>query len=295
MKRILLTLVLLPIAASIAFGDNPQKVMARYVPQRYDDFVFENNLVAGRIYGEALESCGKGQVTTPGIDVWVKTPGALVCEQRYIDDLQNHRTYHRNWGNGKDCYKVGRSLGAGASVPIIGGKPAYPATNYRSWEIVEYRNDKVVFILTYPEWECEGVKLSLSKKFTIVPDSYFIKVEDSYTFSGGTLDIAAGVFRHPGQQILESEKLSRDRYAIWEGASDQSIEKDPESRLGVAVVVPGATSSVISEDGGHAFIGKTIRPGETFVYYFGSCWNGGDIKEAEAWFKMVKRFKNLPE
>ena len=35
-------------------SQSEQKVMARYVPERADDFVFENNLIAGRIYGNAL-------------------------------------------------------------------------------------------------------------------------------------------------------------------------------------------------------------------------------------------------
>ena len=49
------------------------KVMARYVPERADDFVWENDLVAYRAYGKALE----GNPTSPGFDVWVKKAGKL--------------------------------------------------------------------------------------------------------------------------------------------------------------------------------------------------------------------------
>lgn len=270
------------------------KVFARFVPERYDDFVFENNLIAGRIYGEALESCGKGQITSPGIDVWVKVPGALVADQRYKDELENGKSYHINWGNGKDCYKVGRSLGAGASAVLVNGQVQLPATNFRSWEIVEQGPEIVTFVLNYPEWECEGGKIALSKKITVTPDTYFCKVEDTYTFAGefgDSLQIAAGVNRHMGQEILENEIVNADRYAIWEHASDQSTEKDEESRLGVSVVVPGAEFSYIVEDGTHALVGKKVKSGEPFVYYFGSCWNGGDIKTAEAWFEQVNNLK----
>ena len=55
------------------------RVMARAVPERKDDFVFENDLIAGRFYGKALE----GDPTSPGIDVWVKLPGALVADDWY--------------------------------------------------------------------------------------------------------------------------------------------------------------------------------------------------------------------
>ena len=47
--------------------------MARHVPERADDFVFENNLVCGRIYGQALE----GNPTSPGIDIWVNEEGKM--------------------------------------------------------------------------------------------------------------------------------------------------------------------------------------------------------------------------
>lgn len=286
------------LAAVLAFSSCKQeeeaKVMARFVPERYDDFIFENNLIAGRIYGEALESCGKGQITSPGVDVWVKVPGALVANQRYVDELEHGKTYHKNWGNGKDCYKVGRSLGAGASAVIINDTIQLPATNFRTYEILEESPEKVVFSVSYPEWEACGEKIALTKKFTVTPDTYFVKVEDVYTFSGvcgDTLAVAAGINRHLGQEILENEEFGSDRYALWEHASDQSIEKDEESRIGVSVYVPGAEFCKLSTGEDHAVVGKAVKSGEPFVYYFGSCWNGGDIKTAEAWFEIVKSQK----
>lgn len=267
--------------------DEGAKVMARFVPERYDDFIFENDLVAGRLYGEALESCGQGQITSPGIDVWVKTPGGLVCDQRYTDELQNGKSYHINWGNGKDCYKVGRSLGAGASAVVVAGAVVLPATNFRSYEVLEQTPDKVVFVLNYPEWDYNGTSISLSKKLTVTPGTYFVKVEDTYTFSCESMMVAAGVNRHADQGILEQEVFGQDRYAIWESASDQSVEKDPETRVGVAVVVPGATFSTLSADETHALVGREVKSGETFTYCFGSCWNGGMVKTAQEWFAIV--------
>ena len=271
------------IFTSCCGGTAEQKVMARYVPERYDDFVFENNLIAGRIYGEALESCGDGQITSPGVDIWVKTPGALVCDQRYKDDLAGIRTYHKDWGNGKDCYKVARSLGGGASAPIIDSLIQFPATNYRSWEIVEQGPEKVVFSVSYPEWEASGRRIALTKTFTVTPDTYFVKVEDVYTFTGEPLEVAAGVFRHPGQQTIVQERLAADSYYIWERASDQSVEPE-EGMLGVAVYVPGASASCITPDGSHGLVSRIVESGETFTYWFGSCWSKADIKTAPDWF-----------
>ena len=92
-------------------------VMARFVPERMDDFVFENDLIAGRFYGKALE----GNPTSPGIDIWVKLPGKLVANEWYAKAMEDGGYYHRDHG-GKDCYKVAVSLGGGASAVMLDGR-----------------------------------------------------------------------------------------------------------------------------------------------------------------------------
>lgn len=285
-KTIVIAAALLTLAAC-APKTEEQKVMARAVPERADDFVFENNLIAGRIYGQALE----GNPTAPGIDIWVKMPGKLVADEWYAAAQEDPNYYHHNHGDGKDCYKVAVSLGAGASVPVIDGQLAYPATNYREYEIVKQTPDTVEFVLSYPEWKVGDISVSLDKKISVYTDSHFCKVEDSYNFSGAdSLTVAAGIFRHPEQQTIEEEHSGADRYAIWEHASDQSIEPE-DGMLGVAVYVPGCESVSVTEDGMHGLCSKSIKPGETFSYWFGSCWSKADIKTAEDWFALVDSLK----
>ncbi len=280
-KLYILALALLSLAA--CKGQEEARVMARYVPERADDFVFENNLVAGRFYGQALE----GNPTSPGIDIWVKLPGALVADEWYKGALEDPDYYHHDHG-GKDCYKVAVSLGGGASAPLVDGKLCYPATNYRSFDMVEEGPGKVVFVLHYPAWQAaEGVTVSLDKQVTVVPDSYFCAVEDTYVFTGAeTLTIAAGLNRHPAQETVVEEWTGEDRYAIWEHASDQSIEPE-DGFLGVAVVVPDAQQVIVTEDGIHGLCTREIRSGEPFRYQFGSCWSKGEVKDAAAWFNIV--------
>ena len=123
MKRIFI--VLLALAALCACSQD-KKVMARFVPERSDDFVFENNLIAGRFYGKALE----GNPTSPGLDIWVKLPGKLVADEWYKGFQTESDAYYHHDHGGKDCYKVAVSLGGGASSPLIDGKLCYPATNW---------------------------------------------------------------------------------------------------------------------------------------------------------------------
>ena len=107
MKRLLI-LAAAVLAMAACAPKQEQKAMARFVPERADDFVFENNLIAGRFYGKALE----GNPTSPGVDIWVKLPGKLVADEWYAGAMQDPEYYHHNHG-GKDCYKVAVSLGGG--------------------------------------------------------------------------------------------------------------------------------------------------------------------------------------
>ena len=221
MKRIVVILLAVALLAACAGKQKEQRVMARAVPERADDFVFENNLVAGRFYGKALE----GNPTSPGIDIWVKLPGALVANDWYAEAVKpgNGNYYHQDHG-GKDCYKVAVSLGGGGSVPFIDDVLCYPATNYRSSEVLNESPDEISFVLHYPEWQAGEVTVKLDKTVTVFADSYFCKVEDVYTFNKDSLTIAAGIFRHPDLETIEAEAFGDDYYAIWEKASDQSIE-----------------------------------------------------------------------
>jgi len=262
-----------------------QKVMARAVPERADDFVFENDLIAGRFYGKALE----GNPTSPGLDIWVKLPGKLVADDWYAHAVEDPGYYHHDHG-GKDCYKVAVSLGGGASAPILNGEFSFPATNYRSSEVLELTPDKVVFALHYPQWEAqEGVMVAIDKKVTLESGSYFMDVEDTYTFSGkDSIMVAAGFKLHGDLQTVESEApLNNDGYiAIWEKASDQSVEPE-DGMIGVAVICPGAdVGYMYGMD--HAIAFKVLHSGETLSYKVGSCWSKGAIKTAEEWFALVK-------
>lgn len=280
-------LLFLAAVALTAFSCAPrvQKVLAREVPERMDDFVFENDYYCFRVYGQALE----GNPTSPGFDFWAKNCDTLVAEGRYeLYKQGSDQAYHHDLGNGKDCYKVAVSLGAGASSPFIGGAIRYPATNYRSSEVLVLEPGRAVFVLHYPEWEAEGYRVSLDKKFTVLAGQRFCKVEDVYSFTGpaDTLLIAAGIFRHNEEDLLE-ELVAPDRVAIWEHASDQSQESE-DGLIGVAVVMPDAAGPQIAC--GHSLLLKSVQSGEPLTYWFSAVWSKYDVPDADSWFDLVERF-----
>lgn len=271
------------------------RVMARAVPERKDDFVFENDLIAGRIYGKALE----GDPTSPGIDVWVKMPGALVADDWYAHAVSEPDYYHHDHG-GKDCYKVSVSLGGGASAPLVDGKLRYPATNWREAAVLSQSDDAVTFVLKYPEWDAGGFSVRLEKTITVTAGSYFCKVEDRYFGDFDQMEVAAGMWVHDMDSETSWTKESIDKSCIgtgegfvslWELASDRSVE--PESgMIGVAVVMPSAHKTDLMEDGGktHSVCIASVRSGEPLTYWFGSCWSKADIKDFQQWTKVIKEF-----
>ena len=111
----------------------PAEVFGRLVPERKDDFAWENNRIAFRMYGPALETTGE---ISNGIDVWVKSTGNLIIDKWYKNDLAGIAFYHEDHGEGLDCYKVGRTLGAGAAAPFV-NDTLWLGNNFVSYKILD--------------------------------------------------------------------------------------------------------------------------------------------------------------
>lgn len=102
----------------------PSKVFARYVPERLDDFAWENDKVAHRTYGPALaapdtEKRGKEVLVTSGLDVWCKRVSYPIVDRWYN---KGHDHYHKDEGEGMDMYQVGTSRGCGGTGVWDGSK-----------------------------------------------------------------------------------------------------------------------------------------------------------------------------
>jgi hypothetical protein len=83
-------------------GPVAAKTHARFVPERKDDFAWENDLAAYRMYGPALA----GENPSNGVDLWLKCTDVPVMDKFYADELEREISYHENHGEGLDCYDV---------------------------------------------------------------------------------------------------------------------------------------------------------------------------------------------
>ena len=156
----------------------------RFVPERNDDFAWENDKVAFRMYGPALE----WETITCGIDVWAKCVPTPV-----VDKFYKEKDYHKNYGQGGDFYKVGNTLGCGGMAPLENGKIVLPR-NFSQWKVIANGPIRSIFELTYKPWQVGGKTVSETKRISIDLGSNLNRIECLYNCPDSEhLTVAAGI------------------------------------------------------------------------------------------------------
>ena len=252
----------------------PAEAFGRQVPERYDDYAWENNKVAYRLYGPALETSPE-KLVTPGIDVWVKCTEKLVIDEWYAKG-----DYHHNYGDGMDCYKVGVTLGSGASVPFVDGKFWYMDHNYATARTLDNGPIRTTVELTYAPFDVNGTQVSLVKTISLDANQRFNRMDNLYEGDFTELPIAAGFVRHDVKQVMNGD----DWMAMVEPASDS---KDPvrDGDIFQGVILPGG--EMIADTLGHAVAVKSVKSGETLTYYAGSGWSQGGVEDMSEWVEEI--------
>ena len=69
----------------------------RFVRERFDDFAWENDRIAHRMYGKGLETWAGEPLTSSTVDIWSKRVPDMVIDQWYMVD-----DYHADNGQGAD-------------------------------------------------------------------------------------------------------------------------------------------------------------------------------------------------
>jgi len=253
----------------------PSKAFARYVPERFDDFAWENDVVAFRMYGKALE--GRAD-DAQGIDFWAKRTHSLVINNWYKTD-----DYHKDHGEGLDYYSVGQTLGAGDLALYFGNQVAY-TKHYRQYEVLDNGPLRTTFKLTYEPQDFDGQTISLTKTITLDAGQQFNKVvvELQNQQAKTTPVVIALVKRNESNPQHDFDQEDRT-LAYWE----PNIQNN--GHTGTALIVPKAKISFIPNDAKQFLLSTYIQNGKHFVYYNGATWDkAGKITSADAWEDYVK-------
>lgn len=251
------------------------KTYGRYVPERKDDFAWENDKIAFRMYGKALEGTNENAY---GIDVWVKRTSELVIDKRYKVD-----NYHKDHGDGLDYYSVGQTLGAGDMAPYLADSVWYLG-NYKNYKILDNGPLRTTFQLTYDEASANKQRIKVQKTVTIDAGSQLNKMENSYAFEGAdVLPVAVGLAtRSENEKQLLADESGIIGY--WEPAHGE------DGITGVGAILNSKLKLVKKQ---HQVLAiSNVRANEPIVYYTGAVWNkAGEITTSQQWFDYLKGFQ----
>ncbi len=258
------------------------KTFGRLVPERMDDFAWENDKIAFRMYGPALQKSGE---ISSGIDIWVKKTNALVLDKWYKSE-----DYHHDHGEGLDFYGVGLTLGAGGTAPFINNK-FYPSENFVTYKILANGPLRTSFQLDYNKWDAAGTKVKESKIITLDAGTFLNKIEEKYSFSGKELPIAAGLAIIPGTGGLEWNEISNYGLLAYQ-------QPNQEAGIITAGIIfpqkskPGEIAMTEKDHynhTGHYILETTVKKKQPFVYYQGASWDKeGSFKNFGEWQKYLK-------
>ncbi|HYN03181.1 MAG TPA: DUF4861 family protein [Vicinamibacteria bacterium] len=256
------------------------RVYGRFVRERHDDFAWENDEVAFRIYGQALETFEKEPLTSSTVDAWSKRTRRLVLNDWYLVD-----DYHHDHGDGGDFYSAGRSRGCGGSGLVVDGALAV-SKNFRSSRVLAAGPIRLVFEVVYPEWEKPGLKATEVKRVTLDAGSHFNRFESFYTVEGeGPITWAAGIRLAKG--VVPRVDRERGIVRTWEHQGQYG----DNGWLGCGVVVDPAAIVDAKEEGGNQLVVTRTPKGRPVTWYAGSGWDGsGDFPDGAAWDRHLDAF-----
>ena len=218
----LILLIFLYISLTVAAEEKPDteapRTFARFVPERSDDFAWENDMIAFRAYGPAL----RNKEENSGFDCWLKRVDYNNVNKWYKQSSEG-QSYHKDHGEGLDSYKVGASAGCGGTGIWLGGKRE-PLETFTRHEVIDVSPERSQFKLTY-ECEIDGVIYSEEKTITIEMGSRLFTV-DSIIFKHGepaaNLPICIGLNSNNGIGTTTSDK-SQGWIATWEALEDSEL------------------------------------------------------------------------
>jgi hypothetical protein len=256
-------------------GNYVTKAYSRFVPERMDDYAWENDRIAFRIYGTALIA---KDGPSNGLDVWVKRTDKMVIDRWYADYLSGKNTYHDDNGEGCDCYKVGRTLGAGAMAPFINDS-LWLGINFESYETLDNGPLRTSFRLKYPPFPVNGVMVSETRTMSLDAGSQLTKVIEEYSGLDEEFPVAAGIVKREEGSPLTAKS---DAIAYMLDGGEGGI-----TYIGTIFTTPVISRS---DKSGHLLIITSYTPGTPMTYYTGAGWSKWGFETGQAWTDYLDAF-----
>jgi hypothetical protein len=193
--------------------------------------------------------------------------------------------YHHDHGEGGDFYTAGRSRGCGGSGLVVDGSLAV-SRNFRSSRVLAAGPIRLVFEVTYPEWEKPGLKASEVKRVTLDAGSQLNRFESFYETEGeGPITWAAGIRKAKG--VVPRIDRERGIVRTWEHQDHYG----EDGWLGCGLFVDPAAVTDVREEAGDQLVIARAQRGRPAAWYAGSGWDrSGRFPDVAAWDRYLDSF-----
>ncbi len=293
------------------------RACGKHYPERVDDIAWENDRIAFRAYGPALQATGEKAY---GYDVWVKSVEEPVVEERYamelnpetlakIDSLKKvdpeaakalraETSYHVDHGNGLDCYKVGPTLGGGTAALYVNNEIIYPYC-YKTYDILDNGPLRFTVKLTYnPLTVNNNSNIVETRVISLDKGSQLNKAVITYSNTNEVMPVVTGIVLHEpngGQNAANAEKgyiayadptdnVNNNNGTIYVGAVFPS--KVTEAKV---ALFPEKEAKERGADG-HVLAVSDYAPNSGYVYYFGAGWSKYGFENMQAWNNYLENY-----
>jgi hypothetical protein len=253
------------------------KAHGRFVRERFDDFTWENDRIAHRTYGRALETWRGEPLTSSTIDIWSKrTPRMVIDEWYMIDD------YHTDHGEGADFYSAGPSRGCGGNGLWAADK-LWVSSNFVQSRVLANGPIRVLFELEYDAFDVNGTPVSEVKRISLDAGSQFDHFQSTYRPRTATaLTSGIGLKKVAGE--VTELNARRGWLAKWE-----PVEKNA-GQQGLAIIAPPSQIERQAEHRRNLLLLVKV-PNNTVSYWAGFAWDkAGRFTNFDTWKAHVDEF-----
>lgn len=262
------------------------KTYSRFVPERIDDYAWENNKVAFRAYGpvaqQLVEEGKEGGTLSSGIDLWLKKVDYSIIDIWYKKNVANPGYYHIEHGEGYDPYHVGASRGTGGTG-LWEKDSLQVSKNYVSYKTIATGPLRTVFELTYAPWSSYGVQEV--KRISLDLDSNFSKFEISYRSNKRIPNYTVGITLHDKKGEVNINK-PKGWFRHWEPIDSAFVGEG-------IVLSPKLIDTAFVHDSKTADQSNLLiltNPKDKITYYAGFAWTGSkQIRDVMDWDEMLDK------
>ena len=268
------------VGAKQIYSKEQYKVFGRFVRERFDDFTWENDRIAHRTYGHALETWKGEPLTSSTIDIWSKRTPRMVISDWYLAD-----DYHVDHGEGADFYSAGKSRGCGGNGLWADGK-LWLSNNFIASRVLANGPIRVMFELDYAPFDCAGSSVSETKRITLDAGQQLDHFQSSYkmpTDKAATLKCAIGLKKAAGEQVEANPE--KGWLVKWE-----KMEKGAGNQ-GLAIITDPKAFDSHTADTLNQLVIEKLGTDNSASYWAGFCWDKyGKLTTAGEWKAYVDEF-----